>query len=441
MSAKKNLETVINSGLCNQCGTCVGLSEGKISFQSKEDKYLPQIPKNLPNELAKRIWQGCPAKTVNFPDMNKFVFGKKAWRDQYLGHYKSLYIAYATDKKIRRQGSSGGIITALLLHLINTNQVDGAVVLGFDKKKPWLSKPYIATTKKEILKAAGSKYTISSTNEILKNIENFKGRLAFVGIPPHIHSIRKLQMVKDPSVKNIKFLFGPFYGNTLNFSSIISLLKSYKVKDYRQIKSLKFREGDWPGYTKITLKSGRVIKLSKFYANYLIPFHITKRSLLCTDFTNEFTDISGGDAWTPKYEQRHGGFSLIISRSIKGDRILRKMELEGLIKLKIISKVEVLKMHSHGYDLKKRGAFIRIKFLKFFKRSTPDYGYVIKGFSFARYIMEVFIDLIFLFSSTRIVRKAVESINPLSMGKLFSKLRDLWKLTTKHIKKTPLQYS
>ena len=59
----------------------------------------------------------------------------------------------------------------------------------------------------------------------------------------------------------------------------------------------------------------RSFELPKFHANYLIPFHILKNSLLCTDLTNEYTDISGGDAWAPVYEERGKGFSMVISRS------------------------------------------------------------------------------------------------------------------------------
>ena len=106
----------------------------EINFQDKEGKYLPKVSNNLPAKVAQRVWQGCPARFVDFPSLNKFVFGPKAKSHPYLGHHKSLYIAYATNKETRRQGSSGGILTAILLWLLETNQIDGAVVLGFDPK-------------------------------------------------------------------------------------------------------------------------------------------------------------------------------------------------------------------------------------------------------------------------------------------------------------------
>ncbi len=437
MSAKNKLIDVTKNGLCNRCGTCIGLSQGKIKFKDKEGNYLPKIPIDLEDDLAKRIWTGCPAQNVNFPRLNQFVYNSPK-RDQYLGHYRSLHIGFTTNQKIRRLASSGGIITQVLLWLLQNKKISGAVVLGMDEKKPWLTRPFIATTPEQIISAAGSKYLLSSNNQALSHVTDSQENLALVGIPPQVHSIRKLQMVNDEVVKKIKYIIGPFYGNTLHFSSIKYLLKSYGIDDHKKIKSLSFREGKWPGYTKIVLQSGEVIKLPKFYANYLIPFHIVKRSLLSTDLTNEFTDISVGDAWAPKYEQKGKGFSMVIVRSQKGQNILEKMQHQGVISLKNISKDKAIKMHSHGYDLKKRGAFIRIQFLKKLGFPVPDYGYQIKGFPFSRYLMEIVISSLFLLLGTKPARHLVSKVRPDVVGKIFQKLRTLWKKITYNIKRHQL---
>jgi coenzyme F420 hydrogenase subunit beta len=306
------------------------------------------------------------------------------------------------------------------------------------EEKPWFTMPFIAATREEILKAAQSKYIISSVNEILPEIGAFQGVLAYVGLPGQVHSIRLLQEMGHPFVRNIRFIFGPFYGNTLHFSSVISFLKSFGVKDYRQIKRLYFRYGEWPGKMRAELKDGRIFELPKFHANYLIPFHILKNSLLCTDLTNEFTDISGGDAWAPVYEERGKGFSMVISRSEQGQEILDQMLEEGALQLEPISEEEALEMHSHGYDLKKRGTFIRMKYRRWLGKPNPDYGYEIHGFSFSRHLMEIIIDILFLSLSTRPARWLVERIPPAFIGRLFEKARTSWKRMTHNIKRQNL---
>jgi coenzyme F420 hydrogenase subunit beta len=414
------------------------LSQGKIVFDDREGKYLPKVVSEIDDQLADRLWTACSGKDFNFPIYNKHFYSEALHLHEYIGSYQEISIGYSKDEEVRRNAASGGVISAILIYLLQKKLINGVVTLRMSHEKPWLSEPFIATTREEILEAAQSKYTISSVNEILPEMEKFNGNLAYVGIPPQVQSIRKLQKINDPSVKNVKYIFGPFYGNTLYFSSIKSFLKSYGEKDYTQIKKLYFRYGEWPGNMRIEMQSGRIIELKKFYANYLIPFHVLQNSLYCTDFTNEFTDISGGDAWAPVYEDRGKGFSMIISRTPQGQQIIDEMRSEGLLEANPITEEEAITMHSHGYDFKKRGGFIRIKFRKLTGKNIPDYGYQLSGFQVSRYLMEVVISSMFLILRSGLARWTVEQFSPKFIGGIFEKARDFWKNSTRRIKRNEL---
>ena len=438
MTAIKELQKVIENGLCNRCGSCVGLSGGKIVFGNKEERYLPEILEEPDAETMDIILTACSGKAFNFPVNREEIFGNKTHFHVYTGAYRQINIGYCTDNQIRLNSASGGIISALLIYLLRTKEIDGAVVLGMDNQKPWLTKPFIAKTEQEIQESAQSKYIISSVNELLPQIGSFKGKLAYVGLPGQVQSIRALQRIQHPWVKNIEYIFGPFYGNTLHFSSIKSFLRANGEKDYKAITKLYFRYGEWPGNMRVETASGKAYQLKKFHANYLIPFHIVKNSLICTDLTNEFTDVSGGDAWAPVYEERGKGFSMVITRSLKGEELLNRMLDEGYIKLSPISLEESIKMHSHGYDLKKRGAFIRMKYMKFLGKIVPEYGYNIQNFSFGRYVMEAVLDFLFIVLSTRFFRWLSEVIPQKVIGNLFEKTRIFWKFITAGIKRKKL---
>ncbi|MDZ7743348.1 MAG: Coenzyme F420 hydrogenase/dehydrogenase, beta subunit C-terminal domain [Bacteroidota bacterium] len=441
MSAKSidKLKKVMRSELCNRCGSCVGLSGGRIAFENREGKYLPVIKGNIDSELAERLWISCSGKDFNFPDYRRHFYPNASHFHEYTGPYENIYVGHANDPEVRINSASGGIISAILIYLLEKGEINGVVTLRMSHEKPWLSEPFIASSREEILEAAQSKYTISSVNEILSETEKFDGRLAFVGIPPQVQSIRKLQKIDDPSVKNIKYIFGPFYGNTLYFSSVKSFLKTYGEKDYTKIIKLYFRYGEWPGNMRVEMESGRVIELKKFHANYLIPFHVLQNSLYCTDFTNEFTDISGGDAWAPVYEERGKGFSMIITRSSKGQMLLDEMAQQNILSVDRINEKDAISMHSHGYDFKKRGSFIRIKFRKWNGKSIPDYGYKIDGFPLIRYLMEMIISSMFLILRTGPARWAVEQFSPGFIGSLFEKARTAWKKSTHRIKRSELK--
>lgn len=434
----KLLEKVMKSELCNRCGSCVGLSNGKVRFADKIGRYKPEIIEPLTEEETNRIWNACSGQMFDFPKYREIFYKNSQAFHSYLGSYNNIYIGFSKDPKIRINSASGGLISATLIYLLENKKIDGVITLRMSEKEPWFTEPFIATTRQEIFDAAQSKYIITSVNEILSTSKDFKGRLAFVGLPGQVQSIRKLQAANDPAVRNIDYIFGPFYGNTLYFSSVISFLKTYGIKNYTEITKLYFRYGEWPGNMRVELKNGKVFELKKFHANYLIPFHILKNSLYCTDFTNEFTDISGGDAWAPVYEERGKGFSLVISRTKKGQDLLEEMVASGKLELNTIDEQEAITMHSHGYDFKKRGSFIRIKFRKMLGKAVPDYGYKLSGFPASRYLMEIVISTLFIVLGTKPARWMVEQFKPEFIGKIFEKSRNIWKKSTHKIKRNSL---
>jgi len=441
MSATKSkigLHRVMRSELCNRCGTCVGLSDGFIRFRDREGKFRPEVVKDLTDEAYDRIWNACTGQYFNFPEYRHHFYPDAPHFHTYTGPYQHLYIGHANDQLLRTSGASGGIISAILIYLLEKKRIDGAIITRMSPTKPWLTEPFIATTREEILEGAQSKYILTSVNEILKYSADFKGVLAYVGLPGQVQSIRKLQKAEDPSVSNIGYIFGPFYGNTLHFSSVRSFLRSHGEKDHTRIRKLYFRHGEWPGNMRVEMESGRIFELKKFHANYLIPFHIVRNSLYCSDFTNEFTDISGGDAWAPVYEERGKGFSLIIPRSHTGAKLLEEMEKEGWLNLSPIPEKECIDMHSHGYDFKKRGSFIRIRFRRFCLKPVPDYGYLQKEFTFKRWMMELIISSLFLVLGTRLARWTVERFSPAFIGNIFERSRTTWKRSTHNIKRDEL---
>jgi len=200
----------MDSHLCSRCGSCVGLSGGSIIFADRTGSYRPKIIHPVDEQLADVLWQSCAGKEFDFPGYTKKIFGQSPGFHQYLGAYRNIYIGHTTDQKVRLNSASGGIISAVSIFLLETGKVDGVICLRMSKDQPWLSEPFIATTKEDILDAAQSKYTISSVNEILAETAGFAGNLAYVGLPGQVQSIRKLQQINHPSVQNIKYILGPF---------------------------------------------------------------------------------------------------------------------------------------------------------------------------------------------------------------------------------------
>jgi coenzyme F420 hydrogenase subunit beta len=429
---------VIDAGLCTHCGTCVGLARGHLRLVQTPDGPLPQqVPGGRRVHLPPLAYAACPGKGVDYPGLRDFVFGGPP-ENGLMGNYRRVFIGYAADETVRRRGASGGVITQTLLYLLEHGRIQGAIVVQQGQPKPYLARPIIATTPAQILAAAQSVYQPVPVNEIVAEMAGFNGRLAYVGLPDQVAALRELQRQGHPGALKVDFVLGPYTGTNLYLEAIASYLRSQGVHSLDEVVELKYREGEWPGYLLIRLRDGRSFRAEKFYYNYLIPFFITRSSLLSVDFTNELTDISVGDAWHPRYEAQGAGFSVVAARTPQGEALLQEMVAAHTLVLDETSLDDALSMHGHMLDFKKRGAFIRLDWRRKLGRRVPTFGYRPTAVPTSRKLVELVISAIFLVGGTRPARRIIEAL-PLSLvGPLFNTLRKTWKDLSKPTKRKGL---
>ena len=428
---------VVAPGLCTHCGTCAGLSNGTLAMRPTSAGPLPYRLEGGPNEMPAAAFEACPGKGINYPELCAAVFGRQP--DNWLiGCWRKVYIGFSNTPEVRRAGASGGVITQTLIHLLKSGLVDGAVVVRQGRPRPWEAEPFIATTVAEIMESTQSVYAPVPVNSILPQMEQFAGRLAYVGMPDHVASLRKLRMLGHEGAQKVDYILGPYFGTGMYFGAIESFLRSNKVDSIEEVTELRYREGEWPGYLQVKTRTGKVIRAEKFYYNYLIPFYVTRSSLMSVDFSNELADISVGDAWHPKYEQQGQGFSVVVARSERGEALLDSMCEQGALDLQETSLQEALSMHGHMLDFKKRGAFIRMGWRKATGKAVPDYGYRPLDIPLMRKFAELFIASVFALCATRPARRLVEFIPLGVLGPTFNQLRKAWKRLSKPTKRQGL---
>lgn len=429
---------VVNRGLCTHCGTCAGLSKEKVYMQeSTIGGPLPVrvMGKGKINDPV--IVEACPGKGINYVDINQHHFGKipENWST---GNWQIAGISYSNNQEIRSIGASGGIITQVMISLLENKTVEGVICCQLGKTVPYLAEPIIAYSIEEIKRCAQSIYTPVPVNKILEVSQRVKGKLAFVGLPDQISAIRYLQMIKHPSVANIYICIGPYVGINMYKESLLSFIKSNGYKSFEQIKETKYRDGEWPGYLSVTMNDGVVLKAKKFYYNYLLPFFITTSSLLTMDFSNELADISVGDAWHPKYEKIGKGFSVVLGRSKLGKDLIENLIDKKIISFSPIKQEDILDMHAHMFDFKKRGSYIRIKLRELIGLKSPAFGYVPSKIPLKRVIVELVICVVIILCSNKIAR-SILPVFPIGFtGRIFNFLRINWKKISKSMKRSGL---
>lgn len=255
----------------------------------------------------------------------------------FLGNYDDSFYGYSNDEQIRKHSASGGMVTQFLIYLLEKKMIDGAVVSRLLVKQG-TSEPqaFIATTIDELKESQTSIYIDFPWLNVLKEIEEFAGKLAMVALPCQLKAAAKLRN----SDKIIKI--GLFCGHTSKRDLIEQILKSKVVTE--QIKSFRFRMGHWRGKSRITMNSGEDVYFPYFDFGMFqnLFFHMPQRCLYCRDHTAETSDISFGDLWLKEFKKHRVKHSCIISRKQYITDILDEMAKNRIITIGKLSADKVI---------------------------------------------------------------------------------------------------
>ena len=428
---------VIRAGICTGCGACVALDATGTSRM--EDTSCGPLPRfDATTTLPDLAWIACPGKGINMPRLYHDVYGQLP-DNWLLGRFEAVRTGYSANEAIRRNGASGGVMTHVLIHLLETGRIDAAIVARQGMPEPEKARAVQAKTRDEIMAAAQSVYIPVSMLDILRTLEPGK-RYAMTCLPDQSAALRVLQQAGHPAARQIHYVLGPYTGTALYPAAIECYLRSKGVRPGTdRIASLRWRAGDWPGYLDIRMASGRVFQSKKFYYNFLIPFFITQASLQGMDFTNEFADLAVGDAWSPRFETLGGGRSVILARTPDMEGIIREMEVGGLLATAAEDPLMAADMHGHMLDFKKRGSYIRNRFRRLTGRRAPDFGLRPAPLPVLRIALEMVILLLFLAGGTTVARWLVAHIPERVIGPMFDRLRLAWKSASKPAKRKGLR--
>lgn len=427
---------VVNAGLCTGCGACVALASCKSARMKPTESGLePEFDPDC--ELPELAWEACSGKGIDYPALYKNHYGGEPsdWR---VGIIDELWTGFASDPVVRRTGASGGVTSAVLIYLLETGRIDGAILVRQGIPEPEQASWFIARNSEEVLACAQSVYVPVSVIDCLPDLVEGE-RYAMTCVPEQSAALRVLQHGGDTRAKQVEYVLGPYTGTALDRRAIRSLLRANGVRNDDPVTSLKWRAGEWPGYLEIITASGKVIRSKKVYYNFLIPFFVTQTSLQSMDFANEFTDLSVGDAWSPKFEGLGQGFSVVASRNDKMSEVIREMAAKGKLDLESVEVLEASAMHGHMIDFKKRGGYLRNRWRSATFRKAPDYGLDPDPIDAPRIFVELVISTIFAICRTAPARWVMEHIPERILGPLFNNLRLAWKGASKPAKRKGLR--
>ena len=327
--------TVISQGLCTRCGICAGVCPVQVIRFNEES--LPVLDGRCTS--CGFCTKCCPGREVDFPELSKQLFDAEYDPSDLQGYTEKLFVAHPKDNAIRFAGASGGMITGLLVYLLETGKIDGAIVVGMEADQPYRPKGFLAVTAEEIREAAQSKYCLTPSMSALNELRRKKGKFAVVALPCQIHGLRKLEQVDPGLAGKIAYIFGLYCNCNLEPNGHIEAIEANNI-DLKDIARFDFRGGGWPGGFHVVKKDGEKVPLHtiniKNVMNVMFRLYGAERCYLCTDALAEYADLSFGDFWTFDYSDSLAELercTLISQRTQKGMHLLQQAAEDGFISL------------------------------------------------------------------------------------------------------------
>lgn len=374
-------QDVIDCGLCARCGICAGVCPTRV-IELNNDCY-PVLSGEC-NECGLCV-KCCPGGDVNFPAMSRNLFDRDYDPGDMQGYVENMFVCHANDETVRSNGASGGLVTALLVYMLEKKIIDGAVVITMDSDDPCRTKGILATTPAEVIASSQSKYCITPSMEVLSQIRRKNGIFAVVGLPCQVHGLRKIQDADPALARKIGYIFGLYCACNIEPYGHIEAMKACNI-DSDDVARFQFRGGDWPGGYYVERKDGREGRIHPVRNSSVlhIMFRLfgAKRCHSCIDGLAEYADLSFGDFWAFDYD---GPLSQLERCTVVSQRTKRGMEiLDQAIEDKAISSYLLDKERQSKRIVcmvrkKKDRAFIRIKRNAKKGNRVPGYHFDLPG--------------------------------------------------------------
>lgn len=369
---------VVPRQVCTRCGACYAICPTR-ALRFDRDEY-PVILQ----ERCIECWlcrQVCPGIEFDLQGHHRRMFGEAYPLDRLGGAYRKAYVGYSTDPQVRVEGSSGGVVTQLLLSLLASGQIDAALVVGFSPEEPLTPLPYLARTAEQIRAAAQSKYVVVANARELRELRNVRERIAFVGLPCQVHGLRKLEQLHRRLQEKVVLAIGLACRGTFERRVVPELLEMRAI-DPKSVVKLGFRDGPFPGRIRAWLKDGRVVPLHRHEIkdgafNHLLRLYLAERCQLCPDYSAEFSDLSCSDLWVRSRDGRYlfpDGATLVMCRSGRGERIVEAAGEAGSLELHPFTPGEVENAYRRVHWEKKVFPFVQVEGRKRRATPAPDYG-------------------------------------------------------------------
>lgn len=317
---------VVESGLCIGCGLCEALAPERWAMTYTPEGRLRPAARSSDPEADLEILATCPGGVARAHSEDT------PCDDMIWGRYHRMERTWAADADIRFRAASGGLLTALGVHLLRSGRANFILHCEADPAAPMRTRWCISDTVDQVIARAGSRYGPSDTLAGLRVAVDRNEPFAVIAKPCDAGAVRSRAKSDADLARNLVCMLVMVCGGASDLGKSQALLDDYGVAE-SDVTLFRYRGYGNPGATRVEVKDGRAWQCT--YGDLWADeagWRIQSRCKICPDANGEAADIAAADTWpgaSPVGED--AGFNGIITRTAFGDALFEEAVSAGLL--------------------------------------------------------------------------------------------------------------
>ena len=378
LSPRERFNRIPESGLCIGCGLCQSLAgpERIAMAMTPEGNQRPVVRGGLEDRMVDRIYAVCPGTRVE--GLPERLLAAETTVDPVWGPFQGIVHAHAADPEVRFQGSTGGMLSALALYLLESRRVDFILHAKASTAHPTWGERHVSFDAAAVMAGAGSRYGPTAPLVDFREMLDQGRPFAFIGKPCDVAALRNYAQFDDRVDRLCKLHLAPVCGGFMQPAAMRRFLAALGLAE-ADVTRFSYRGRGCPGPTRIETADGRVIE--KTYLDmwgedesaWGLPF----RCKICPDGIGEAADIAAADTWpggspTPEGQATDKGTNAVLARTAAGLDLLEAAARDGAIVIVGDAGPRDMDVYQPHQVSKKLAAWARLAGLRATGRPAPE---------------------------------------------------------------------
>lgn len=330
-SPEDRLYRIVEEGLCIGCGLCQTIAgPNSIKVQkTSTGQERPIVVGDLSHKTVDDIYDTCPGTRIEgLPDQ---VNQSDTKQDNVWGPWRRMVRSWATDPLIRHEGSTGGVLTALAIFLLESGRVDFILHARASTMEPTFGERHISFTKEDVIAGAGSRYGPTATLSDMQDVLERNKPFAYIGKPCDISALRNYARHDDRVDQLVKYWLTPVCSGPMDTVALERFLAANDVEP-SEVTGFRYRGRGCPGPTTIEANDAKKeFHYLDLWVDDMSQWGMPFRCKICPDGIGDAADIAASDTWPGGSPNRIDsetdlGTNAIIARTAAGQELMEAAE-------------------------------------------------------------------------------------------------------------------